>query len=39
LSFETFLSPASLPGVSFMRFLLERMRDECLEVPNIVNHA
>ncbi len=39
LSFETFLSPASLPGVSFMRFLLERMRDECLELPIIVNHG
>src|ERR1700684_1117294 len=36
-SLETFLRPASLPGVSFMRILLNTNEDECLEVPNIVN--
>src|ERR1035441_9030931 len=36
-SFETFLRPASLPGVSFMRILLNTNEDECLEVLSIVN--
>src|ERR1039458_10225404 len=38
-SFETFLRPASLPGVSFMRILLNTNEDECLEALNIVNQG
>src|ERR1700722_5812641 len=33
-SFETFLSPASFPGVSFIS-----PSDECVKAPPIVNHA
>src|SRR5690348_14197875 len=38
-SLETFLRPASLPAVSFMRILLNADEYECLEVPNIVNQG